>query len=54
MALHSIFGTTSLISKTFLNESFEAEEAAMELKIHAAKKSKAEEKVKSAAKRSTT
>ena len=55
------FGITSLIPKTFLNQSFEAEEAAKELTIQAAKKSKtiqaakkskAEEKAKSAAKKS--
>ena len=40
------FGITSLIPKTFLNQSFEAEEAAKELTIQAAKKIKAEEKAK--------
>ena len=40
------FGITSLIPKTFQNQSFEAEEAAKELTIQAAKKAKAEEKAK--------
>ena len=60
-AQHATFGITSLIPKTFQNQSFEAEEAAKELTIQAAKKSKtiqaakkskAEEKAKSAAKKS--
>ena len=40
------FGITSLIPKTFQNQSFEAEEAAKELTIQAAKKIKAEVKAK--------
>ena len=40
------FGFTSLIPKIFLNQSFEAEEAAKELTIQAVKKAKAEEKAK--------
>ena len=46
------FGITSLIPNAFLNQSFEAEEAAKELTIQAAKKIKAEEKVKVVAKKS--
>ena len=46
------FGFTSLIPKTFLNTSFEAAEAAKELTIQAAKKTKAEEKAKELAKKS--
>ena len=46
------FGITSLIPKTFLNQSFEAEEAAKELTIQAAKKIKAEEKAKQVATKS--
>ena len=46
------FGITSLIPKTFQNQSFEAEEAAKELTIQAAKKSKAAEKTKEMAKKS--
>ena len=46
------FGITSLIPKPFLNQSFEAEEAAKELTIQAAKKIKAEDKVKVVAKKS--
>ena len=43
------FGITSLIPKTFQNQSFEAEEAAKELTIQAAKKSEAEKKAKQVA-----
>ena len=46
------FGITSLIPKTFQNQSFEAEEAAKELTIQAAKKAKAAEKAKEMAKKS--
>ena len=46
------FGITSLIPKAFLNQSFEAEEAAKELTIQAAKKIKAEEKAKQVATKS--
>ena len=46
------FGITSLIPKSFLNQSFEAEEAAKELTIQAAKKIKAEEKAKQVATKS--
>ena len=46
------FGITSLIPKPFLNQSFEAEEAAKELTIQAAKKIKAEEKAKQVATKS--
>ena len=46
------FGITSLIPKTFQNQSFEAEEAAKELTIQAAKKAKAAEKAKDMAKKS--
>ena len=46
------FGFSARIPKNFLNTSFEAEEAAKELTIQAAKKSKAEEKVKVVAKKS--
>ena len=46
------FGITSLIPKAFLNQSFEAEEAAKELTIQAAKKIKAEEKAKELVKKS--
>eukprot|EP00964_Phaeocystis_antarctica_P106510 scaffold71377_cov65-Phaeocystis_antarctica.AAC.1 len=46
------FGITSLIPKTFQNQSFEAEEAAKELTIQAAKKIKAEEKAKQVATKS--
>ena len=46
------FGITSLIPKAFLNQSFEAEEAAMELTIQAAKKIKAEVKAKELVKKS--
>ena len=51
-AQHATFGITSLIPKIFQNQSFEAEEAAKELTIQAAKKSKAVEKVKVVAKKS--
>ena len=47
------FGITSLIPKSFLNQSFESEEAAKELTIQAAKKTKAEEKANELAKKST-
>ena len=47
------FGITSLIPKSFQNQSFEAEEAAKELTIQAAKKTKAEEKANELAKKST-
>jgi len=46
------FGITSLIPKTFQNQSFEAEEAAKELTIQAAKKIKAEVKAKELVKKS--
>ena len=46
------FGITSLIPKTFQNQSFEAEEAAKELTIQAAKKIKAEDKEKEVVKKS--
>ena len=46
------FGITSLIPKTFQNQSFEAEEAAKELTIQAAKKIKAEVKAKQVATKS--
>ena len=46
------FGITSLIPKTFQNQSFEAEEAAKELTVQAAKKIKAEEKAKQVATKS--
>ena len=51
-ASHATFGITSLIPKRFQNQSFEAEEAAKELTIQAAKKIKAEDKVKVVAKKS--
>jgi len=46
------FGITSLIPKSFQNQSFEAEEAAKELTIQAAKKIKAEVKAKELVKKS--
>ena len=46
------FGFTSLIPKSFQNTSFEAEEAAKELTLQAAKKAKAAEKAKEMAKKS--
>ena len=46
------FGFTSLIPKSFQNTSFEAEEAAKELTLQAAKKAKAAEKAKEVAKKS--
>ena len=46
------FGFTSLIPKSFQNTSFEAKEAAKELAIQAAKKTKATEKAKEVAKKS--
>ena len=46
------FGITSLIPKTFQNQSFEAEEVAKELTIQAAKKIKAEVKAKELVKKS--
>tara|TARA_B100000787_G_scaffold69898_1_gene51423 strand:- start:206 stop:589 length:384 start_codon:yes stop_codon:yes gene_type:complete len=48
-ASHATFGITSLIPKRFQNQSFEAEEAAKELTIQAAKKSEAEKKAKQVA-----
>ena len=46
------FGITSLIPKSFQNQSFEAEEAAKELTIQAPKKIKAEVKAKELVKKS--
>ena len=46
------FGITSLIPKSFQNQSFEAEEVAKELTIQAAKKIKAEVKAKELVKKS--
>ena len=46
------FGFTSLIPKSFQNTSFEAEEAAKELTLQAAKKAKAAEKAKEVEKKS--